>query len=384
MDIQGTIVFQKNYEALNSGRRFIVNQGGSRSSKTYSLCQAMIVYCLTNPGRLVSVIRKSFPSLRATVMRDFFEVMNELGVYDRKCHNKTDNLYTFPNGAAIEFFSADDEQKLRGRKRDICWANEANELLHDDFLQLNLRTTGKVIVDYNPSDSNSWIYELPEEDSITIKSTYRDNPFLDRSIIKQIENLKHKDDALYQIYALGERASSRKNVYSNWNFIGERPDRFTSYVYGLDFGYNHPTSLVKVWYHDDQIYIESLIYESYLTATDLVDRMEGLGIDKNTEILCDYARPEIIQSLKEAGYYALNAKKSVKEGIDTVKQFHVYLNESDINLKKEYENYMWKKVGDRILDEPVKQWDDAMDSIRYAVMQIKDELSNSSSPLISF
>jgi phage terminase large subunit len=317
-------------------------------------------------------------------MRDFFEVMNELGVYDRKCHNKTDNLYTFPNGAAIEFFSADDEQKLRGRKRDICWANEANELLHDDFLQLNLRTTGKVIVDYNPSDSNSWIYELPEEDSITIKSTYRDNPFLDRSIIKQIENLKHKDDALYQIYALGERASSRKNVYSNWNFIGGRPDRFTSYVYGLDFGYNHPTSLVKVWYHDDQIYIDSLIYESYLTATDLVERMEGLGVDQNTEILCDYARPEIIQTLKEAGYYALNAKKSVKEGIDTVKQFEVYLSDSDINLKKEYENYMWKKVGDRILDEPVKQWDDAMDSIRYAVMQIKDELSNSNSPLISF
>jgi phage terminase large subunit len=112
--------------------------------------------------------------------------------------------------------------------------------------------------------------------------------------------------------------------------------------------------------------------------------MKELGVNEDIEISCDYARPEIIQELKEAGYWAVNAKKSVKEGIDTVKQFHVYLSDSDENLKKEYDNYMWKKVGDRILDEPVKQWDDAMDSIRYAVMKIKDELASSNSPLISF
>ena len=371
MKINGTIVFQKNFEALKTDKRFIINQGGSRSSKTYSLCQVLICHCLTHPGQLISVIRKSFPSLRATVMRDFFEVMNELGIYDRKSHNKTDNLYTFPNGAAVEFFSADDEQKLRGRKRDIAWCNEANELLHDDFLQLNLRTSGKIIVDYNPSDSNSWIYELPSEESTTIKSTYRDNPFLDKSIIKQIEDLKFKDDALYQIYALGERATSRKNIYSNWNWIGEKPDRFQDYILGLDFGFNHPTALAKVWWYEDEIYIETLIYESYLTTSDLIERMKSLDIDPNKEIMCDWARPEIIQELKEAGFFALNAKKNVKEGIDVVKSFHVYANEADTDLRKEYDNYMWKKIGDRILDEPVKQWDDEMDGIRYAAMEIK-------------
>lgn len=383
MEIKGTIIFRKNWDFIKGDRRFGINQGGSRSSKTYSLCQVVIVYCLTNPGKLVSVIRKSFPSLRATVMRDFFEVMNEVGIYDRKCHNKTDNMYTFPNGAAVEFFSADDEQKLRGRKRDIAWCNEANELLYDDFLQLNLRTTDKLIVDYNPSDASSWIYELEDQESVTIKSTYRDNPFLDKSIIKQIEDLKFKDDALYQIYALGERAASRKNIYSNWNFISSRPEKFQEFVYGLDFGFNHPSSLVKVYYYEDQIFIETLIYESYLTTSDLINRMHELDVDQNTEIMCDWARPEIIQELKEAGFYAMNAKKSVKEGIDTVKTFHVYLSEEDVNLRKEYDNYMWRKVGDRILDEPVKQWDDAMDAIRYAVMQIKKDTAGNG-VLISF
>ena len=166
MDIKATIVYQKNSEALSSDKRFIINQGGSRSSKTYSLCQWVIVYCLTNPKKTVSIVRKSFPSLRATVMRDFFEVLNELNIYDRNLHNKTENIYTFGNGASVEFFSCDDEQKLRGRKRDICWINEGNELLSDDFLQLNMRTSDKVIVDYNPSDrdweTNSTLAPLPK------------------------------------------------------------------------------------------------------------------------------------------------------------------------------------------------------------------------------
>lgn len=382
MEINSTIVFQKNYEALNSDKRFIVNQGSSRSSKTWSLCQLMIVYALTNPNKTISIVRKTFPTLRATVMRDFFEVMKELDIYDRKNHNKTENIYTFDNGTIVEFFSTDDEQKLRGRKRDICWANEANELFHDDFLQLNMRTTDKFIVDYNPSDADSWIYELDSSDSTIIKSTYKDNPFLPKSIRKQIEDLKFKDEALYQIYALGERATSRKNVYNNWTFLDEKPEYFTQYVMGLDFGYNHPTALTKVWYYEDEIFIEGIIYESYLTTPELIEKMKAMGIDENIEIMCDYARPEIIQDLKDNGFDAHNANKEVKAGINAVKSFKVFAKQ-DENLIKEYKNYMFKKIGDKITDEVVKNWDDYMDSIRYAVMQIKKDYSTSS-PLLSF
>jgi len=384
MEINATIVFQKNFDALNSEKRFIVNQGSSRSSKTWSLCQLVIVWALSNPDKTISIIRKTFPTLRATVMRDFFNVMKELELYDRKRHNKTENIYTFSNGTILEFFSTDDEQKLRGRKRDLCWANEANELQHDDFLQLNMRTTGKFIVDYNPSDADCWIYDLDPVDSIIIKSTYKDNPFIEKSIIKQIEDLRFKDDALYQIYALGERAMSRKNVYLNWNFTDKKPDYFVDYIYGLDFGYNHPTALVKVYYYEDEIFIETLIYESYLTTPELVERMQSVGVDTVNEIMCDYSRPEIIQELRDNLFNTQNANKSVKDGIINVKQFKINCFENDDNLKKEYRNYMWKRIGDKILDEPAKAWDDAMDAIRYAVYQIKDLYYNSASPLISF
>lgn len=373
MDLKSTIVFERNYNALyNNEARFIINEGGSRSSKTYSLCQLIMVYCLQNPNKVVSIIRKTFPALRATAMRDFLEVLKEAGIYDKASHNMSEHIYSFPNGSIVEFFSVDDEQKIRGRKRSIAWCNEANELFYDDFTQLNMRTEDKLIFDYNPSDSTSWLYELPKDESILIKSTYKDNPFLPDSIKRQIEDLKRTDEALYQIYALGEHAISKSNIYSNWTFLPHRPARFTQFVYGLDFGYNHPTALMRVYWHEKDIFIEPVIYESYLTTTNLIDRMASLDIEKETEIIADYARPEIIAEMNNAGYNVLNANKVVKKGIDNVKTFGVFAID-DKHLEKEYQNYKWKKIGDTITDEPVKLFDDAMDAVRYATTYIKEQ-----------
>ena len=373
MEIKSTVIFEKNYEALNDqGIRFVINEGGSRSSKTYSLCQLVIIYCLQNNNKVVSIIRKTFPALRATVLRDFIEILKELNIYSVEDHNKSEHIYTFPNGSIVEFFSVDDEQKIRGRKRDIAWCNEANELYFDDFTQLNMRTESKLIFDYNPSESTSWLYELPMEESILIKSTYKDNPFLPQSIRAQIEDLKRTDEALYQIYALGEKAISKSNIYSNWSFIPHRPARFVNYVYGLDFGYNHPTALMRVYWCDNDIYIEPVIYESYLTTPMLIDKMQSFNVEKTVTIVADYARPEIIAELNNAGYDVQNANKVVKKGIDNIKTFGV-LCQDDKALRKEYENYKWKKVGDMITDEPVKMFDDAMDAIRYATTHIRQE-----------
>lgn len=372
IDLEATKVFSKNYKALHGDKRFIVNQGGSRSSKTYSLCQMFIAHCLENRNQRISIVRKTLPALRNTVMVDFFEVLQNMGIYSIQDHNKTNNTYTFFNGSIVAFFSTDDEQKLRGRKHSIVWANEANELLHDEFMQLNMRCEGKFFVDFNPSDSASWIYDLPENDTITIKSTYKDNPFLPQSIINQIEDLKRTDEQLYQIYALGERARSRQNIYEGWEFVKEKPVRFQQYVYGLDFGFNHPTALVKVYWHERDVYIEPIIYESYLTTSDLIDKMNKLNISFTDEIQADYARPEIIRELQIEGWNVNNANKEVKAGIDSVKTFKVYCKDVPY-LVKEYDNYQWKKVRDLITDEPVKMYDDAMDAIRYAVHYIKNE-----------
>ena len=385
MKVKATTVFERNFEALNSDVRFIVNQGGSRSSKTYSLCQLIIVYCLQNPNVVVSIVRKTFPALRATVMRDFFEVLKDMEIYSKDKHNKSEHIFTFANGSMVEFFSVDDEQKIRGRKRHLCWANEANELWYDDFLQLNMRTTFKMIFDYNPSDSDSWIYELAEGEKVVIKSTYKDNPSLEEVIKKQIEDLKHTDEILYQIYALGEQATSRENVYSKWEVLTEKPQRFQQYCYGLDFGYQHPTALIKIWYFENEVYLEEVIYESYLTSADIVKRMGQLGIEMNKEIIADYARPEIIQELRTEGFYVLNADKSVDKGINAVRTTKVYVNHLAKNIIRENKNYKHKKINGEIRDKEVaKRHDDAMDAIRYGVLWVRSFSTDSLSETISF
>ncbi len=382
-DIEGTIVLEKNYEALfDKDERFVVNIGGSRSSKTISLCQLIIIYAYSNPNKVISIVRKTFPALRATVMRDFFDVLKGLDLYDKAHHNKTEHIYTFPNGTIVEFFSVDDEQKIRGRKRDLCWANEANELFYDDFQQLNFRTTFKLLFDFNPSESNGWLYDLDLSNKIVIKSSYKDNPFLDDAIVKEIEQLQFTDPELWSIYGLGERATSRLNVYTHFQQKEKRPEYFKDYVLAIDFGFNHPSVLLKIWYYEKEIYVEELIYESYLTSSDLIERFNELGIDKRKEIIADHARPEIIEDIKRAGYNIKDADKSVKKGIDKVKTKIVYVDKTAKNTWKEFENYKYKKIGDKITDEVVKLWDDAMDALRYGNTYITDKFSYSRTPTI--
>ena len=368
-------VYTSNYNALNDENiRFVINQGGSRSSKTYSICQLLIVTALTNPKITISVVRKSFPSLRGSVMRDLFEVMDNLGIYNENNHTKMENLYRFPNGSIIEFFSVDDAQKLRGRKRDILYINEANELDFEEYVQLNMRTSRKIFVDFNPSDNYSWIYDLiAQPNSTLIKSTYKDNPFLDENIIKEIENLINVDEAYWKVYGLGEQATLKNTIYSHYE-LGDYIEQ-ADFYYGLDFGYNHVTALVEISPNENTIYVKEKVYLSSLTTSDLIQKFNDIGINKKKDMICDSARPDIIEELRRAGYNAKMANKEVKNGINSVKTYKIIVDKSSTNLIKELRNYKWKSNGEIILDEPVKLYDDGMDAMRYVIHWYKLKFS---------
>jgi len=375
LQIDHTIVFSKNLKAFEDGKRFIVNQGGSRSSKTYSIIQLLIFLCLTKPKLQVSIVRKSFPSLRGSVLRDFLEVMNNLNIYDENNHNKTEQRYSFDNGSTLEFFSIDNAQKVRGRKRDICYCNEGNELTFDDFQQLSLRTTSTLFIDFNPSDTEHFLYDLMKDDrSILIKSTYKDNIYLSKDIITEIENLINVDENYYKVYALGERPISTTRIYSHFRqYVDEPP--IDDWCYGLDFGYNHPAVLVKVKWSSGKIYIEEKIYETKLTINELIQKVSQIVNDGKT-VYCDSARPDIIEELRRLGVKSIMSNKQVKEGINEVKSNEVYVHCDSVNTWREYKLYSWKSKGDQVFDEPIKVHDDAMDAIRYAIFTHKKKKFN--------
>lgn len=362
-------VFWANYNAYyDKGVKIICNQGGTRSGKTYSITQLLILLATTTPKLRVSIVSKTFPHLKRGVLRDFTTIMQDLGIFEDERMNRSEYIYKFPNGSFIEFFSADTSEKLRGPGRDILFINEANLLTYDEFLQLLLRTTHKTFIDYNPVDEYCWIYDyvLTRPDVKFIQSCYLDNlDFLPQSQVEEIERLKDVDPHQWQIFGLGNVAKATNLIYSNFQIANF--DINSEKIYGLDFGFNNPTALVQVQQDGGTIYVKYLLYETNLTNADLIDRLKELIPNRTSFIYADAAEPARIEEIKRAGFNIWPADKNVKQGIDFIKRFKIVVSSDSYELIKEIKAYKWKTDKDgKVLDEPIKVNDHALDAMRYA------------------
>ena len=113
---------------LNSEKKIIIEQGGTRSGKTYNILLWIITYYANkNKGKIITICRKTFPALRGTVLRDFITILKKHNIYNVDMHNKSSSEFHL-YGNLIEFISLDQAQKVRGRKRDLLFINECNEL----------------------------------------------------------------------------------------------------------------------------------------------------------------------------------------------------------------------------------------------------------------
>lgn len=300
--------------------------------------------------------------------------MENSGLYDPNSHVRTEQVYNYPNGSYIEFFSSDNNLKVRGPGRDILFFNEANLTDFDTFTQLMLRTRKAIFIDFNPADEFHWIYDniLTRPDCYFIKSTYLDNPFLPNEQIKEIENLKNVDSNFWRIYGEGERGHSEGVIYTHWQaYTGDKVGDRTSY--GLDFGYNNPTSLVKVTESDEGLYWKEEIYQSHLTNSDLIPMVKQI-VKPGEIVICDSAEPARIEELKRAGIKAIPAVKNVKERIDFVKSRKLFIHSGSANLLKEIKSYKYMDQGKRLGNEPevpLKLNDHAVDAGGMASMYFK-------------
>ena len=369
--IKVTPVFKANWEALSNSKRYICNEGGSRSGKTYSITQVLIAYCSTHPGTRVSVCSHSLPHLKRGAMRDFDVIIRDWDMYREEYHNKTDNIYHFPNGSYIEFIGLEDHEKARGSGRDILFVNEANLISKPLFDQLNMRTTTKVIIDLNPSDFDVWCYAIADGDeSIKIHSTYKNNiTNLPKIQVEVIESYQKADPLMWRVFGLGLRGASAEQIYTHWKITDTLPGKGDVF-YGLDFGYNVPTSLIKIESYEGANYCSELIYQTKLTTNDLIEKLKALNIRRSDYIYCDAAEPKTIEELTRAGFNAKSADKDVYAGIQKVKSMPLYVTNQSTNLINELRTYKWKldKDGKVHPDEvPVKENDHACDAMRYGI-----------------
>lgn len=354
-----------------STNKIVVEQGGTRSGKTYNILLWIIFhYCSKNHDKTITIARKTFPAVRSSVMRDFFDILKQADLYREENHNKSSHEYLL-NGNRVEFISMDQPQKIRGRKRDLAFLNEANELNYEDWQQIIFRTNGRIILDYNPSDTFHWIYDrvIPRDDADFFQTTYRDNPFLDPTIVAEIERLKETDEHYWRVYGLGERGTNRAQIFQ-FTTIQQIPSEAKFLSYGMDFGFtNDPSALVACYQRGNDLYFEEKIYSTGMTNQDLAHKFRELEIGRYDEIFADSAEPKSIEELHRMGWNVKPTQKgadSINAGIDMLKRYKLHIIGS--NLMKEMENYKWMEdKNGNLLNRPEDKYNHAIDALRYGV-----------------
>lgn len=380
--------------------RIIVNEGSSRSTKTFSIIQYLINQCFQTPGTTVTASRAKLTWLKATVIPDFKEVMKEhFKIWNDDRWNKTDSKYIFPNGSEFTFIGIDEAQKLHGRKQDFAWVNEAVETEAAEFRQLLLRTAKQIILDYNPAFEAHWIYDqvIPRDDCTLIKSTYKDNPFLNPDIKQEIERLEPTpsniaqgtaDEVSWKIYGLGERAAHRGLIFSKAKICKQLPpeSEWKKTFYGLDFGFTQdPSALIQIVLSQGDLYFRQIFFKRGLTniinpnnptQQSIQQRLIDNSIPKTISMWADSAEPKSIADLKGCGWNVKPTMKgpdSIKAGLDIMLRYNLFITEDSLDMIKEKNNYKWKedKTG-KATNEPIDNWNHCWDAARYGCfMELK-------------
>jgi phage terminase large subunit len=365
----------KTYRDIESSRRICILQGGTRSGKSFSALQWLLVKGLTEPNIVISIVRKSFPSMRVSIMRDFTAILKELGIWNEENWSATEHIYTFDNGSMIEFMSIDSSEKRKGSARDYLFVDECNELSREDWFQLFIRTRKKSIVAYNPSfGTNNYIFtEIqthPEADLYI--STFKDNPYLEKQLVEEIERLKDINPEYYKIYGMGLPGNNVGTIFSI-NIIDDVPEEAEFVAFGMDFGFSiDPTCLVAIWKKDTDLYIEELIYQKGMVTSDIANRLRDLDVARE-EIWADSAEGRLIEELYRQGFNIKPVKKgkdSIRMGIDLMMQYRLNVKKSSVNVVKEFGEYVWMvdKNGN-FENVPVDYSNHSIDAIRYVCME---------------
>jgi phage terminase large subunit len=385
-----TTTYNHILQATKKNKRFVINQGGTSSGKTYATLQFLFVYAMSHPDLLISVVAESVPHLKRGALRDFLNIVKGCGHYKKEYYNKSSSTYTLESGTVIEFFSADDDAKLRGARRDILYINECNNVSYEAFQQLEVRTKKRVYLDFNPV-SSFWVHDkvLIFDNAQLIKTTYRDNEFLDEQIIKSIERRKDLDPMWWRVYGMGEVGMLEGLIFKNFHICDDMPlpDDFKWICIGLDWGFtNDPTAIVEVGLAHGELYINEVIYETGLTNQDIAEKMAKENIDRRMEIIADSAEPKSIQEVRRMGFNikpTTKGKDSIINGIDILKRYKLNITKTSINVLKEFRNYQWQQTKDGdYINKPIDFYNHALDAIRYVgLMKIGNRRSTRASSI---
>ena len=365
-------LFRENYE---SDARFLVNQGGTSSGKTYTIMQVLFVYAMTERGCVITVVGQDFPNLRVGAFRDAKTIIAGSEWMQRFFRvNESAHYIQGRNGSIIEVNSYQDEQDAKNGKRDYLFVNEANGVAYDIFWQLQIRTRKRVFLDYNPT-ARFWAHNeiIGRKDALLIISTHWDNHFLSDEEHERIENIE--DDELWRVYARGLTGKLQGVVFTNWDIVDELPprDEWKMCAYGLDFGFtNDPSALELVVLAHGELWTDEILYDTGYTNPMLSGAMKEAGIGRRDLVIADCAEPKSIAEIKAEGLHivpSVKGKDSINVGIDILKRYKWHVTRRSSGMIGNLQAYKWMKDRDgKKTNNPIDKFNHGIDAVRYVAL----------------
>lgn len=349
-------------------------QGGTSSSKTISILLYLIdLNQRDKEPKLTSIISESLPHLKRGVIRDFKNIMKGHNYWKEDRWSITDRTYTFETGSQIEFFSADDDSKLRGGRRDRAFLNECNNLKLEAFDEIEVRTKEFVFLDWNPTNE-FWFYTdvLNHRDDVDhIILNYTHNEAIPEEIKQSIEQRKNRK-GWWQVYGLGLLGEVEGKIYKDWVIVDDVPEGAKLERRGLDYGYtNDPTAIVDIYKYNGGYVLDEKMYRKGMTNKNIADVLKSFD---DILTVADSSEPKSNDELVSYGVYVVGAKKgpgSVNQGIQLIQGLPIWVTKRSVHLIKEYRNYLWKTDRDgKVLNTPEGGMDHALDAVRYGVSSL--------------
>lgn len=353
--------------------RVVCLKGGTRSGKTWAVMQL-----LDQIGRrarrdiLTSVVSETMPHLKRGAIRDFKNLLKGADIYVPSRWHDTDKTYSYER-MALEFFSADSPDKVHGPARNFLYINECINLEFEIYRQLAIRTTDKIILDYNPA-WEFWVdTKLAMRDDVRIiHSTYLDNDMLTKAQISEIESNRELDPEWWKVYGEGQTGSVEGLVWKNWDIVQDMPRNLKKQWIGIDWGWTNPTAIMHVGLGErGEVYIDELAYQRGMDNPDIAQVIKDAGL-AHLEVICDSAEPKSIKELRGYGITRAIAteSKEVDLGIRIVNRYKKHYTArslGSIDENRKY-RYMKDKKTDEYTNEVVKKFDHAKDAERYVFL----------------
>lgn len=386
MELAATEVFEWNWNAIhepcphncggdkdcdwclgsNRKYKYIINEGSSRSSKTYSLIDCYDLYCRNNENKRLTVWRDTKTDCKKTVFSDTKKRLRatDRWLVDHK-FNATELILLYSTDSTFEIHGTDDEETVHGLTQDGAWLNEPYKISRDTFDQIDQRTSDFLIIDWNPKKAH-WIDDVKKDKrAIVIKSTFKNNPFcppeqkrkilsyqpvsaceavlnklktpeqlfegdleglLDEVLaeaIRCLENHAQNSANAYKwsVYGLGEKAEKPHRIFKWTKIPNHEYEKIESRIniFGNDWGKIDPWGVLEAKLFDGALYLHQ---KNYLSENELRAKLsqhellqvqkddEGLvkkhfatlGIHQDAIIVCDSNRPNKIKALRAVGY----------------------------------------------------------------------------------